>query len=178
MRSLLASRWFTLDLLSANSLGGSTHRLEYWIWRGNDARLKACRAPAAAPLAELLRLRLKPEGLDAEKEVTSSRTSSTSSGVPVGTSLLLSDASVNIWEFRLRPSECCAFHVHMLPYCFVNFTSNLTQALDCTGAAEGRPTWQSAWQARFVGREQLGAHGVRNVGEGEFLQALIEFKAH
>ena len=95
---------------------------------------------------------------------------------PVGTSLLLSDDLVNVYEFRLAPGERCAYHHHLLPYCFVNLSSSLTQALARDGRHVGEPSFQNEGHCVWVAPDQLGAHGVLNVGESEFLQFIIECK--
>ena len=94
----------------------------------------------------------------------------------IGTRLLLSDEVVNIWEFCIKPGERCCYHVHTLPYVFVNLTKSLTQALDLDGRATGKPSMQKGGQITFVNERSLGSHAVRNVGEETFLQFVVEFK--
>ncbi len=100
-----------------------------------------------------------------------------SAGGAVGTRLLLSDETVNVWEFALAPGEECAFHTHRLPYFFTNLTASLTLALARDGTPVGAPTPQRAGQTTLVSRASLPAsHGVRNVGDARFLQFIVEFK--
>ena len=94
----------------------------------------------------------------------------------VGTRLLLTDERVNIYEFRLAAGQSCNYHQHGLPYCFVNLSSSLTQALDENADAIGPPAFQSAGQCTWVNEEELSAHGVFNVGDTEFLQFVVESK--
>ena len=98
------------------------------------------------------------------------------SEVAVGTRLLIDDLRVRIWEFRLEAGERCPFHTHQLPYCFTNLSSNLTQALDASGASVGEPAWQTRGRTIYVPPDSLGSHGVRNVGDSTFLQFIVEFK--
>lgn len=95
---------------------------------------------------------------------------------PVGTRLLWSDESVNIWEFRLAQGASCPYHHHYLPYTFINLVSSLTQAIDAGGAEVGEPNLQLEGQVVYVDEAALGKHGVKNVGDGEFLQFILEFK--
>uniref|UniRef100_A0A7S4FA78 Uncharacterized protein n=1 Tax=Chrysotila carterae TaxID=13221 RepID=A0A7S4FA78_CHRCT len=98
-------------------------------------------------------------------------------GVGVGTRLLLEDGAVRVWEFHLAPGEECSFHVHTLPYVFTNISDNsLTLALRRDGRPAGEPRLQRAGETVFVPAEQLGGHGVRNVGTGDFVQFVIELK--
>lgn len=94
----------------------------------------------------------------------------------VGTRLLLSDASLNVWAFQLEPGEAHPYHVHRLPYLYVNVVESSTQELDAAGNAVGVLRTQRAHEASFVGSECLGGHGVRNGGCGEFVQFVIELK--
>jgi len=52
---------------------------------------------------------------------------------PIGTTLLLEDEYVKIWEFRLEPHESCYFHRHLRPYVFLSLTKSLTLELDLQG---------------------------------------------
>lgn len=97
-------------------------------------------------------------------------------GDAVGTKLLLCDDRVNIWEFKLAPQAQCNFHHHRLPYLFTNLTCSVTQALDEHGLDLGTPSRQEAGATTYV-RDLAGAsHGVRNVGEDDFVQFVVEFK--
>lgn len=98
---------------------------------------------------------------------------------PIGTKLLLEDDFVNIWEFKLDPGHSCPFHVHRLPYLFLNLAVSRTQALLEDGNADGsQPRMQEKDQITFVRSEFLGKHGVRNVGEFLFQQFIVEMKGH
>ena len=137
-----------------------------------EAQPRSFEPPSAALDAErLLRLALPAE---ATHDRPPTDTLSDDEGA-VGTRLLLTDSHVRVWEFRLEPGESCPFHVHSLPYCFTNLTSNLTQALDECGRCVGEPAWQTQGQTRYVPSESLGAHAVQNVGTGTFLQFIVEF---
>lgn len=97
---------------------------------------------------------------------------------PIGTRLLHGDDRVNIWEFLLRPGDSCAFHRHKRVYLFLNLAASLTQALEENGRPDSseQPRMQQKNQITFVSREELGAHGVRNVGTDLFQQFIVEFK--
>lgn len=147
----------------------------YWLWatdeRERGAELFAARQvpPADDPVAALLRLAVRESGV-VPVEQKQRRDA-------VGTRLLLSDESVNVWEFRLAAGEACAYHRHELPYCFVNLTESLTQSLRSDGSDDGtEPRLQRAGDAVLVPESGLGAHGVRNVGNGDFLQFVVERK--
>lgn len=155
--------------------------IEYWLSVSKFGKLSAMErlAEATQPptqAKELILLRL----LDppAQSPTTAQLNEKLpGDGVDVGTRLLLSDARVNIWEFMLRPGDSCRFHRHRLPYFFINLTASLTQAL----AEDGSPTdcppqLQQKRQTTFVGLEAVGAHGVKNVGGGDFMQFIVEFK--
>lgn len=75
---------------------------------------------------------------------------------PIGTNLLLEDDIVKIWEFKLDPGHSCPFHVHRLPYLFLNLAVSRTQALLEDGNADGsQPRMQEKYQVTFVRREFL-----------------------
>ena len=54
--------------------------------------------------------------------------------------------------------------------------SSLTQAIDAGGAEVGEPNLQLEGQVVYVDEAALGKLGVKNVGDGEFLQFILEFK--
>lgn len=96
----------------------------------------------------------------------------------IGTSVLYEDEHVKIWEFRLHPGDRCPYHRHMRPYLFLNLTPSCNQELDPQGAPVSNtlPSRQAAGQCTYVPRDKLSAHAVRNVGDGVFLQFIVEFK--
>lgn len=94
----------------------------------------------------------------------------------VGTKLLFYDDKVCIWEFRIQPQERCQYHRHLRPYVYFNLTESLTQELDKEGKAiPSPPRRQLEGQSTFVTVDQLGEHAVHNVGDGVFLQFIVEF---
>lgn len=144
---------------------------EYWLSCTADGQLSASSDPRFAVDAipderMLFRVGISSAGRAIPYE----------SDTPVGTRELLSDERVTIHEFRLRPDERCPYHHHQLPYCFVNLSTSLTQALDEDGSDVGEPNLQHEGQAVWVPSNALGSHAVRNVGKTEFLQFIIECK--
>ena len=95
---------------------------------------------------------------------------------PVGTRLLYTDESVNIWEFHLEPRSRCPYHRHHLPYFYTNLTESLTQELTQQDEIAALPRLQKMNQTSFVRPEELGEHAVVNVGDGPFLQFVVELK--
>ena len=96
---------------------------------------------------------------------------------PIGTKLLLEDDIVKIWEFKLDPGHSCPFHVHRLPYLFLNLAVSRTEALLEDGNTDGsQPRMQEKDELTFVRSEFLGKHGVRNVGDAVFQQFIVEMK--
>jgi len=79
-------------------------------------------------------------------------------------------------EFKIAPNERCPYHRHVLPYCFVNLSSSLTQALAEDGTHVGKPAFQTEGFCVWVAPDALGEHGVLNVGDTEFLQFIVECK--
>ena len=118
--------------------------------------------------------RRKEEGMVDKKSKVAKNNDNTSPDV--GTKLLWEDANVKIWEFRLEPQETCNFHRHFLPYFFLNLSESLTQELNATAKPVDRPpNLQTKGQCTYVSRENLGSHGVQNVGGDTFLQFIVEF---
>ena len=100
-----------------------------------------------------------------------------SGNTSIGTRLLLSDDLVQIWEFRLDPHECCPFHCHSLEYFFINLAVSETLEMDSDGnAVDNIPRSQTENQITFVPYQDLGAHGVKNVGTSVFQQFIDESK--
>lgn len=130
--------------------------------------------------APLLASRRRPEGKAALRclvRVPAGRVAAASGrSPPVGTSLLLSDDLVNVWEFRLRPGESFEFHTHTHAYMFTNLATSETIELDEAGAKVGEARRQVDGQTVFVQRDALGSHGVLNSGETTFLQFIVELK--
>jgi len=93
----------------------------------------------------------------------------------VGTQVLYRDDVVCIWEFRLQPQARCQYHRHTHPYVYFNLTESLTQELNQQGDRVGAPRLQRKGQSTLVRADQLGEHAVVNVGEGTFLQFIVEF---
>jgi hypothetical protein len=95
----------------------------------------------------------------------------------IGTRLLLyTNESVNIWEFHLEPRSRCSYHRHHLPYFYTDLTESLTQELTQQDEIAAPPRLQKMNQTRFVRPELLGEHAVINVGDGPFLQFVVELK--
>ena len=100
----------------------------------------------------------------------------------VGTKLLMDDDMVRIWSFSLGPGEQSDFHEHKVPYMFVNLPtgkgSSLTQEINGGGDLVSTPRQQGDWEVVSMGRGPFCAHALRNIGEGKFLQFVVEFLAH
>jgi len=95
---------------------------------------------------------------------------------PIGTRLLLQDELVKIWEFSISPGDSCPYHRHQFPYLFLNLQVSVTQSLGPNGEPDATsPRMQQQDQVTFVPTQQLGAHGVLNVGDGLFQQFIVEF---
>ena len=95
---------------------------------------------------------------------------------PVGTQLLYTDESDNIWEFHLEPRSRCRYHRHHLPYFYTNLTEILTQELTQQDEIAAPSRLKKMNQTTFVHPENLGEHAVVNVGDGPFLQFIVELK--
>lgn len=166
--------------------------LAYWLYHEPGEPLSACAAkPGAATDRPALLLTLPGEGRaplrapdipgSAVPPTTppappSRPPAATAATVGVGTRLLLEDDHVALWEFQLAPGERCPFHTHRRAYAFVNLEASLTQALADDGSDVGEPAFQTQGQVTYVSPEQLGSHGVRNVGDHPFVQFVLEFK--
>ena len=97
----------------------------------------------------------------------------------IGTKILYEDSWIRIWEFRLQPQQKCEYHVHKLRYFFTNISSSsVTQELNQQSEpVVGQfPKTQKQGQTFYVDKDNLGSHGVLNVGTTLFLQFIVEFK--
>jgi hypothetical protein len=139
---------------------------DYWLIPNAEAPLLASRQRPKGKAA--LRCLVRP--LAGKATADSPRSS------PIGTSLLMSDDLVNIWEFRLRPGESCAFHTHTYPVVFTNLAASEAVELGEAGARVSEARRQVEGQTVFVPRDALGSHGVLNAGETPFLQFIVELK--
>lgn len=91
----------------------------------------------------------------------------------VGTKLLFENDRVRVWEMVLAPGEASARHIHESDYVFVYLTRSKLEVLS-DGARE-----TSEEGPGFVQYTDVGSgieHAVRNVGEGEHREILVELK--
>ena len=104
-------------------------------------------------------------------------TTTSSVSPEVGTTLLLSNDLVNVWDFRIAAGQQCHLHQHLLDYFFVNLKVSQTQALDEANLVNGAVQVQEAMQLTYVELASPAVHAVLNVGTEEFKQIIVEFKS-
>lgn len=92
----------------------------------------------------------------------------------VGTRLLFENDRVRVWEMVLRPGQSSTHHIHESDYLFVYLTRSKLTLLQ-----EGSEPETTVQDPGFVQYTEVGSgvvHSVRNVGEGDHREILVELK--
>jgi quercetin dioxygenase-like cupin family protein len=92
----------------------------------------------------------------------------------VGTKLLFENDRVRVWEMVLQPGQESTYHEHSADYLFVYVTKSRLEAIQ-----QGKPPETSEQEPGFVQFTEVGSgiqHKVRNVGDGEHREILVELK--
>jgi hypothetical protein len=92
----------------------------------------------------------------------------------VGTKLLFENDRVRVWELVLGPGEESPRHEHACDYVFVHLTKSRIALL-----RPGKEPETSEEPAGFVQYTDVGqgiVHAIKNVGDGEHREILVELK--
>lgn len=92
----------------------------------------------------------------------------------LGTSILLENARVRVWEHRVAPGQTGHLHTHRRPYLSVVVRGSAGDTLDAAGEvidhfvlAPGTPLW-------YCADDLPETHALRNTGEDEILIVTTE----
>lgn len=92
----------------------------------------------------------------------------------VGTKLLFENDRVRVWEMVLQPGEASTYHEHTNDYLFVYMTHSRLEVI-----RHGKKPETDEQSPGFVEYRDVGSgidHQVRNVGDGEHREILVEIK--
>lgn len=95
----------------------------------------------------------------------------------VGTTLLLENDYVKVWEFSLPPNRKSHMHCHVNNYMFINLIHSKTRGMNEKWQYATPTSVQEAGQVTYVnlqGNEAI--HAAENVADSTFQQLIVEFK--
>jgi len=94
----------------------------------------------------------------------------------VGTTLLLENDCVKVWQFLIPPKRKSHMHRHVHNYVFINLVKSKTRGLDEKWRYATPEVVQEAGQVTYVSLDHEAIHAAENVGEDTFWQVIVEFK--
>jgi quercetin dioxygenase-like cupin family protein len=96
----------------------------------------------------------------------------------VGTTVLFEDDRVRVWEMRLAPGEDSAIHRHELDYVLVQISGGRIAAVPEPDSAGPYNEYLEAdvkpGDVVAIGRG--GVELARNLGDGEYVEVIVELK--
>ena len=92
----------------------------------------------------------------------------------VGTTLLLENDAVRVWDITLRPGERLPFHRHRTSYFYRSHADGLVRVGFPDGSESVYPTGVDEVHFHEIGPDDLVVHDLENVGETTVSYTTVE----